>query len=56
MGFVLIGHCRGTSQGKLGLCTEGPVCVGEIVGKIGEVSVRENLCMWSVSGAARNET
>ena len=32
------------------------MCVGEIVGKIGDVGERENLCLWSVSGAARNET
>ena len=33
--------CRGTSQGKYSSCTEGLVCVGEIVGKIGEVGERE---------------
>ena len=35
------------------------VCVGETVGKIGkvdEMGERENLCLWSMSGAARNET
>ena len=34
------------------------VCEGETVGKTGEVDekVRENLCLWSVSGAARNGT
>ena len=29
--------CRGTSQGKYGSSTTALVCVGETVGKIGEV-------------------
>ena len=33
--------CRGTSQGKYSSCTECLVCVGEIVGKMGEVGERE---------------
>ena len=35
------------------------VCEGETVGKIGDVDekkVRENLCLWSLSSAAKNET
>ena len=32
----------------------GFACEGETVGKIGEVDeMGENLCLWSVSGAAR---
>ena len=49
--------CRGTSQGIYGSRTTGLVCEGETVGKIGEVDeVREILCLWSVSSAARIET
>ena len=33
--------CRGTSHGKYGSCTKDLVCVGETVGKMGEVSERE---------------
>ena len=33
--------CCGTSQGKYGSCTKGLVCLGKIVGKIGEVGERE---------------
>ena len=33
--------CRVTSQGEYGSCTEDLVCVGETVGKIGEVGERE---------------
>ena len=47
--------CRGTSQGKKRSCAEGLLCAGETVEKIGEVDEmgeRENLCWWSVSGAA----
>ena len=40
--------CRGTSQCKYGSCTEGLVCAGEIVGKIGEVSERELVLVVSV--------
>ena len=40
--------CRGTSHGKYGLCTEGLVCVGDTVGKIGEVCVRELVLVVSV--------
>ena len=48
--------CRGTSQGKFGSRTTDVVCVGETVGKTGEVDeMGENWCFWSVSGAARNE-
>ena len=32
--------CRGISQGNSS-CTEGLICVGEIVGKVGEVGERE---------------
>ena len=50
--------CRGTSQGKHGSRAIDLVCAGETVGKIevDEMGERENLCLWSVSGAARNET
>ena len=51
--------CRGPSQGISGSTTIDLVCVGETVGKIGEVDEigeRENLCLWPVSGAAKNET
>ena len=40
--------CRGTSQGKYGSCTKDLVCVGEIVGKIGEVGERELVLVVSV--------
>ena len=40
--------CLGTSEGKYGSCTEGLVCVGEIVGKIGEVGERELVFVVSV--------
>ena len=40
--------CRGTSQGNCGFCAKGPVCVGEIVGKIGEVGERELVPVVSV--------
>ena len=40
--------CRGTSQGKFSSCTEGLVCVGEIVGKIGEVVERGHVLVASV--------
>ena len=40
--------CRGTSQGKYGSCTKALVCVGEVVGKIGEVSERELVLVVSV--------
>ena len=47
--------CRGTSKGNYSSCAKGRVRLGEIVGKIGEV-VKEILWLWTVSGAARNET
>ena len=40
--------CRGTSQGEYSSCTEGLVCVGESVGKIGEVVERELVLVVSV--------
>ena len=40
--------CRGTSRGRSGSCTEGLVCVGEIVGKKGEVRQRELVLVVSV--------
>ena len=40
--------CRGTSQGTYGSSTKGLVCVGEIVGKIGEVGERELVLVVSV--------
>ena len=40
--------CRGTSQCKYGSCTQDLVCVGEIVGKISEVSERELVPVVSV--------
>ena len=40
--------CRGTSQGKYGSCTKGFVCVGEAVGKKGEVGERELVLVVSV--------
>ena len=51
--------CHGTSQGIYGSRFIGLLCEGETVGKVGEVDEigeRENFCLWSVSGAARNET
>ena len=50
--------CRGTSQCLYGLRIIGLVCEGETVGKIGEVDEMgvENLFLWSMSGAARNQT
>ena len=49
--------CRGTSQGIYWSKIMGLVCEGETVGKKGEVDeMGENLCLWSVSGAPRNET
>ena len=33
------------------------MCAGETVGKMGEVDeMSDNLCLWPVSSAARNET
>ena len=40
--------CRGTSQGKYGSCAKGLVCVGEIIGKIGEAGERELVLVVSV--------
>ena len=42
--------CHGPSQGKYGSCTKDLVCVGETVGKIGEVSERELVLVVSVIG------
>ena len=51
--------CRGTSEGICGSKIIGLVCKGETVGKIREVDEMgdgRTLCLWSVSGAAKNET
>ena len=47
--------CRGTSQAEI----KGLVCKSETVkkkGEMDEMGERENLCWWSVSGAAKDET
>ena len=50
--------CRGTSQGKYGSRIIGLVCTGRPSERYERwmKGVRENLCLWSVSGVARNET
>ena len=48
--------CRGTSQGKCSSCTEGFVCVGGTVGKIGEVGERELVLVVSVRSGMRHDT
>ena len=48
--------CRESSQCLFGSWDYRLGCVEEDDCKIGEAGERENLCWWSVSGAARNET
>ena len=48
--------CRGTSQGKYGSCTKDLVCVGEIVGKMGEVGERELVLVVSVRCGKERDT
>ena len=53
MGFVLIRHSV-VAHRRVNIHRVPEVlCVGEIVGKMGEVRERENLCLRSVSGASR---
>ena len=41
-------HFRGSSQGEFGSSTKGLLCVGQIAGKIGEVSDGELVLVVSV--------
>ena len=57
---VLIRHSAVTIAGQnIGRDSKGFVCEGEVVGQRWEKwmkRVKENLCLWSVSSAAKNET